>query len=518
MENLGVTAPELELPTPAQIAAVDEDVRDLYTAYHQGRVNRLIAQVTAERSKVVQAAQSRRVTSRSATTSQAQLSRTSDLEQRQVQRLEHQHRREVAAIIQKVIRAERVREDGLAKEARARELKEQVTRQRLAHTAMVQERHLKKMQQNEMAQLELERKRQEELEIAFQKEQQRLITLQHLTATKIRRLMEREARRQATADRNRTALERIEEERLQRLREKELADEQRRLQLLLQTIHENELRQERNQQQEARKKKVLDDVRTQEEAAATERRLQAEEREGHRQEWHEHVQAAQAHNRATARAEHDQKVQRYMAQREQLDQAMDDRKAQSLKDTDELYARLERQQQEKDRERKRAAYSLQLKKEERDRRAAHVARQRQLLLARTEQRRADGDRRVEWMDKEKHRRWAEKIAKSNEMNRQKEIMSTAFREQVAADRASIDSIREIATKFGVDLEEIEQRSDFSSTTTRSATSLKKKHAGISLCYTIAFASLLIEIAMQSIASHEICILDAVYERSIFDSP
>jgi hypothetical protein len=151
-----------------------------------------------------------------AVTSHVQLPRTSELEQ---------HQREVEAIIQKIVPAGHVCEDGLVKEACPPELKQEVIRQRLAHMTMVQERYMRHLQHIETVQRE---RRRQQFQIAFQKEQQPLITLQNLAAKRIC---------QATADRNYNALERI-DKCLQRLRDKELADEQRSLHILMQKIYE----------------------------------------------------------------------------------------------------------------------------------------------------------------------------------------------------------------------------------------------------------------------------------------
>jgi hypothetical protein len=74
---------------------------------------------------------------------------------------------------------------------------------------------------------------------------------------------------------------------------------------------------------------VLEDVRTQQEVQG-EQQLQAEEGEGHREEWNRHVEAAQAPSWQMARTEHNNKVQRSKTRRKRLAQAMDARKRQGV--------------------------------------------------------------------------------------------------------------------------------------------------------------------------------------------
>jgi hypothetical protein len=452
MENLGINYSELLLPTDAEIASIDPDVVDLYTEYHERRVSQLLSDISDERSVVLE--------SRPATVSGHRTIATGGsglVEEAQLQKIKQQQRREVEAIVQAVLRVEHQRVDAATKEARARQIRLETIQRRAAHTAVLQERHIQKVKEHEAAEAELERQRQARIEYEHEKERQRLITLERLAKAKNQRLREKEASRLQKTNRNREAIERAENERIQRLREKAEQDNQRQLALQMQRNAENEAREKRNREEEARKKAILEAIRNQEEEQWGKLKLDCLEHDIQKEAWLAKFRRKQAQNRERMREKEDEKAERYGVQKTRIEEEMYQAKVQSVLNDESQKDHLLAVQKEKERELKRRAFSLELKKDERDRCVAHIARQNELKKARARERLERGQAHADLLMSHKQRVAEERHEHLLALARQKEKMTLAFQEQVSSGKATPESIRNIAEKYGVDVNELERK-------------------------------------------------------------
>jgi hypothetical protein len=454
MENRGITYPELLAPTPAQISSVDPDLRDLYIDFHESKAAKLLSQVTDERSRILDS-KDRQISPPRSASSPGILAKT--LEAKQLQRITRQQHREIEALVETVLRSEQMRVDSAMKAARAQDVRFEAMRKQAARTQFLQERHLQKQREHEAAEAVLERKRQERVRFEFERERQRLNTLHRLEEAKRRTLHAQELARMDRADRNRIALERIEMERARKLHEKALQDEQRALALLIQQQEENERRRQHNREEMVRKKKVLDGIRTQEKDKMTQLKSECETDDFHRQVFMDKLHERQTRNRGEAHEREEAKVERYRQQKERIDEETAQMRQQSLLNDEIARDRLRALQEQKERERKRFAYSLQLKKEERDMNAAHLERMKNLKIRRENERILHNQQRFELLTSHRERMRQERREQARRLEKEKEELTAGFQERIWNGNASPEVILRVAQQHGIDVSEMEKK-------------------------------------------------------------
>jgi hypothetical protein len=441
MQNRGIAFHELVFPT----REVDPDVKDLFLAFHEERISRLIAQIKEERARIVNLVPRQSQTAKSSGMGSAVMSP----EEKQLQRITRQQQRELQTLVQTVLRSERMRTDAAMKAERAQEVKREAMNRQLARTAFLQERHLEKLREHAAAEAELEKKRQEKIEEGFERDRQRLITLQKLAEAKRRKLQAQEASRVEQADRNRMALERVEMERARRLAEKALQEEQRALALMLEQEKEAERRKQESREHELRKKEVLQGIRSQEEEQLAKLKHDCEKHEMEREVFLDKLHEKQAHNRAEAHDKEEEKVERFLQQRERIEDEVAQERMKSIINEEIARDRLAMLEQQKERERKRQAFSLLLKKEERDMNAEHLARLRELKVAEAKQKMITSEERIDFFARRREQVQEERRLQMVRLERQKEALAQGFQAQIAAGKGSPEAVLKVAQQWGI---------------------------------------------------------------------
>jgi hypothetical protein len=455
MEELGILYSELVALKGITYQSIDPDLQDCYYYHHAARIDRLTKQIKAARTEIIENS----TTERSSTPTRITVSRPATaVQDRRLAKLEKQHHREVEGMVQILLRSEHQRTDAAAKEMRMREIKAATMQVRADKTAAATIRHLQKVEQQEAAAREIERIREERRQEQYRRDQARLITLQRLADAKMQRLARIEELRQSRAIRNREAIARWESDRHESLQEKERMDNERTERWAAMRQEQNDRKAEENHAENERKQRLLIVFRENEEAEMLQKRLEERQADVERERWYSGFQGVQAENRNSLRERHDEKAQRFLAAAEVLADQRYQRKVQSLRDEEDLDVRLAELEREKARARKLRAYQLQLKKEERDDNADRLERLRLARSEQIDQARNDANRKIETMQAYRRQQRFEQEQKLIQLDRTKEEMSATFRDQIASDKASVDSIRVIAAKYGVDVDDVEARS------------------------------------------------------------
>jgi hypothetical protein len=456
MATCGILYEDLIPPTEAEVQATDPDVRDLFTDYHQARISRLIERITRVRDSPETKPE------RPATTLDV-LARS---EQEKLERFEAYHRREVEAFVQGAILAEQRR----AAEERQQEKMERIhnatIRLRSEKAAQAAERHNETLERQAAAAAELERQRQEKRDEAFRREQERLRTLQRQAEDKRDRAKQLEATRLMRAGRNRGAMQRAEDERLARLTEKERLDQERMIRLLTQQREENERKYNENRAEGERKQKILADMRAHEEELAEKRRMDSDNKEAQREERHRQCQAEQDERRSELRAKNDEKTNHYQEEKERTEQAHQQKRMQATTNNQALEARLAELERDRERERKRRAFVLAMRKDERDRNALYVSRQMQARGEEVLDREAMAEERVMAIRSQRQQLMWHKEQRIREIAATKDRLNAGFKYQITHNRASVDAIKAIAQRHGVNAQGLDQRAQKSAPSSR----------------------------------------------------
>jgi hypothetical protein len=455
MANLGILYTQLIALRGISYQSVDPDLQDCYYYHHFDRITRLTKQITDARAAILQSAQVQRSSAPAAPGLARPATAQSD---RRLAKLEQQHHREVESLVQAVLRSEHQRSDAAAKEVRMQAIKTASMQARAERSAAATLRHLQKIEQQEAAAREIERQREEKRQEQYRRDQARLVTLQRLADAKLQRLARVEELRQSRAVRNRDAIAKWENDRHESLQEKERADNERTARWTSAKQEENDRKAEENHAESERKRKLLEDFRATEEAEMAQKRFNERQTEIERERWFLGFQGVRTDVRNSQRERHDAKAQRFLVQAQVLEQQRYERKVQSVTDEGAADARLAEIERQKALETKLRAYELQLKKEERDENAQRLERLDQARKAKCEKQRQDSDRRIAAMQAYRSQMRSEQEQRSIQMDRAKQEMSANFKEQIAADKASVDSIRVLAAKYGVDVYEVEARS------------------------------------------------------------
>ena len=452
MQYLGIHYSELKMPSQKEIDAYeDDDLKQIFVEHHRNRINRLIEHIMMERDMIM----SHYVRKRAVKSRNDQRIATAEAKQSEI--LERRQRKELENLVQSLVKAEKMRKDAITKEQRERQIQHENLRKQAERRNEQKKKMMRAQEERERHEAEMKRKRELQIQKAQEKEQERQEALQRRAEMKLFKMQEYERIRQERMERNRDALQKIEEERTKRFREKEMDEQRRQSERLAKQQEWNERKCNENRLEEARKRKVLEDIRKGEEKAWQDKRKEAEEREKERQMKNDEFQEKLRFKRESYRHVHEEKMQRYQAQKERLEKERQEKNNKVLTDEEVAAERIKRLEQQKDKERRKKIFILNLKKEERDQNAKHAERQLKFRQREAQERRASNEQRINSIEYRRAVQAKERESRMIQIDKQKYAMSQRFKEQVESDRITLDSIRSIAREYGINVDDIAKR-------------------------------------------------------------
>jgi hypothetical protein len=453
MAALGILHPELAMPTASQIRSIkDDELRQIYTDHHLRRITRLIYEIKDERDRII---------ARFREASRPPSSPDSD--GRPPAAVEKHQRRRMESIIQTILRAENIRVNLEAKEARVAQTREEIARKRATQSVLTRERQIQKQEEQSLAAAEVRKQQELRQALEFQKDQERLEGLQRVAEQKIEKLRRLEAARQERAGRNREALQKVDDEKQQKHREKEIREEERTLAFLRKQHQENKRRYESQREEGIRKQKVVSQIRIREEEDIAWRRKDSSERDYERDALLDQWRQRKCVIREQSKKAHDERLERHLAQKNEIEKEAHEKKVeQAIEREAHLEKRLMSLECEKQRERTKKQFIMQLKREERDQNAAHIARQKEAQIAESRTKIMAEQERVAAYEHERKQMGIDKRSKEMELEKQVATLNATVQRKLTVERTTVDSIRQIAQSYGVDIEEIRKRQSYRS--------------------------------------------------------
>jgi hypothetical protein len=154
------------------------------------------------------------------------------------------------------------------------------------------------------------------------------------------------------------------------------------------------------------------------------------------------------------KAEHEDRVQRYMAQKSKIEKEIYDRRVKTAADEEVLNSRIHNIEAQRKKETRKRAFIRQLKKEERDQNAEHVRRRKELNQRDAKLRMQAEHDRIAFFEEERNRALTEKREKSAQLEKQRAELEHMFQARLAANQGSFEMVATLAKSYGVDVDEL----------------------------------------------------------------
>jgi hypothetical protein len=441
MEDLGIDACELVMPPDGAID--DDELREIFIAHQQRRIFRLLSEIRTERDRLLANCIGHRSPS-------ARRERSAS----EGRRIEKQHRLQMEAIVVERLKAEEQQRDAQAKAERAAQIKDEIARRRAAQKAAARERQLRREEGQKVAAEEVRKQQDLRQMIEFQREQERLEALERLAQQKLERMRQVETTRQERAERNRDALQKLEDERIARFRQQEIHEQERAIAFLKQQMEDHERQYQAHFEENCRKQRVLTSIRMREEEEIEARKREADDREFDRELWFGRFRQQKSHEREKMKAEHEDRVQRYMAQKSKIEKGIYDRRVKTAADDKVINSRIHNIEAQRQKETRKRAFIRQLKKEERDQNAEHVRRRKEVHQRDAKLKIQDEQDRIASFEEERNSALTERREKAAQLEKQRAELDYMFQARLAANQVSFEMVATLAKSYGVDVDDL----------------------------------------------------------------
>jgi hypothetical protein len=513
MSNLCILPFELQLPPKEELDAIDDpDVRSLVLTHHRQRVDKLIAQITDERRRILSGASDAASAASTQAISGPQLSAV-EMEQRQIEKLKQRQQREVEQILSTLLVRESIEEDAAVRSARDAARRQAIEDERTQKRAEAHERHMRRLQELEAEQQRRLQNEESLRRLHFEKEMQALQRLKQEEADRRERAREEEAARQARAEEQRRRLEEFEEERRLKIVKEEERIEAREAHRLATLREEQERRQAEKELLLAKRQEQIAAAREHERALLEKLRIEGEQRDLERETKMMEFEARKREEQQQVRAKQEEKVKRFGEAKLRLEEAEMKRRQAAMTTDAEIAERVRRREQmigqraenarlqrsdqavrslgraeewkrkqelkyremkqgetakevhiqevlaTKEKDRKLASMQRKLKEEEKMETASRLDRQRELRRQKLRKRVDASMARVEAIQAKKADIYRHRQDMLAQLQREKFKMSNMLVELVLTNQTNKRGMQRLAQTYGLDLAAIQRRAD-----------------------------------------------------------